>query len=481
MTVDSPYKIPFDTFHNVINNELTDTETTRHGICSTTEKPLWDVPVAGKADVDNAVAAAKKAFKSWSKLTFDERAVYLNKLGDGIEANREALTHLIGKEAGKPVQAAAFEVTLAIHKVRGLAELRLGKEERPVDDEKRTAIVRYVPLGVGVGIVPWNFPLVLGIGKVIPALLAGNTFIWKPSPYTPYSALKIAEIGAKIFPPGVFQAISGTEEIGPLFTSHHDVAKISFTGSVPTGKKVAAACAASVKRVTLELGGNDAAVICEDVDIEAVAFQTVLFAFLHSGQICMNIKRVYVHESIYDKFLAAMVAAAGHLKTGDNTDTVAAFGPLQNRMQYEKVRELYKQVKDQGFKTAYEEKIDFAKGFFLPPTIVDNPPEDSALVQEEPFGPIVPVLKWSDEADVIERVNNTKFGLGASAWSKDVDRALRIGNQLEAGNIWINCHFELADNVPSGGHKESGVGVEFGRQGLQGWCQSQSVWIKHAA
>ncbi|KAI1332482.1 Aldehyde/histidinol dehydrogenase [Xylariaceae sp. FL0255] len=473
----SDLKIPFDTFHNVINGKLVDTATTRHGICPMTEEPLWEVPVATQEDVDAAVAAAKKAFRSWSRLTYDERAAYLFKLADGLEANQESFVELITKEAGKPPQAAGFEVTLALGNARKFPNQRL-PEEKLLDDGARTATVRHVPYGVGVGIVPWNFPLVLGISKAFPCLLSGNTFIWKSSPYTPYSALKLAEIATKIFPPGVFQALSGGEELGPMLTAHPDVHKISFTGSLPTGKKVMAACASTMKKVTLELGGNDAAVICEDVDIEAVAFQVVLFSFLHAGQICMNIKRVYVHESIYDKFLAAMVQAAGHLKTGDGPE--AAVGPVQNRMQFEKVKKMYAEIASQGWKTAYAEEINFPHGFYLPPTILDNPPESSSIVVEEAFGPILPVLKWTDEEDVINRVNDSQYGLGASAWSKDVKRAMRIGEQLEAGNIWINCHFELdAGLVPAGGFKESGVGVELGQAGLQAWTQVQSIWVKH--
>ncbi|TGJ85560.1 hypothetical protein E0Z10_g3202 [Xylaria hypoxylon] len=483
MSTAPDYKIPFTTFYNVINNELTDTVTTRRTVCPSTEEPLWESPVSDEEDVNRAVSAASQAFQSWRKLSQDVRAEYLIKFADAIEANQQDFINLLGKEAGKPPQAAAFEMYLVMGIARETPKLRL-KEDKPIDDTERTAIVRYVPLGVGVGIVPWNFPLTLGIGKLLPALLAGNTFIWKPSPYTPYSALKLAEIGTKIFPPGVFQALSGEDTLGPLLTAHPGVAKISFTGSVETGKKVMAACASTLKRVTLELGGNDAAIICDDVDIDSVVAKVAFLAFVHSGQICMNIKRIYVHESIYDSFLTAVVATTKQFKTGGYTDSEAFFGPIQNRMQYEKLQKFYSQISRESWKTALGGEPSPSpkqeNGFFMPPTIIDNPPEDSSIVVDEPFGPIVPVLKWTDEEDVIKRANASRLGLGASVWSKDVPRAQRMAEQLEAGSIWVNTHFELAPNVPFGGHKESGLGMDWGQVGLEGWCNPQAYWVKHS-
>lgn len=483
MSATSDYKISFDSFKNVINNELVTTSKTRHSVNPSTEEALWEVPVSTQEDVDKAVSAGKAAFPAWSKLSQDERAEYLNKFADAIEANKDEFAGLLGKEVGKPPQAAGFEMFLVMGLARETPKLRL-KEEKKIDDSDRTAIVRYVPLGVGVGIVPWNFPLTLGVGKLFPALLAGNTFIWKPSPFSPYSALKLAELGTKVFPPGVFQALSGAEDLGPILTAHPDIAKISFTGSVATGKKIAAACAGTLKRVTLELGGNDAAVVCDDVDIDSVAAKITFLTFVHNGQICMNIKRIYVHENVYDKFLAAVVAITKTFKVGDYTDPEAFFGPIQNKMQFEKLQRFYGQIGTEGWKTALggEPGPKEGKGFFMPATIIDNPPESSSIVQDEPFGPIVPLLKWSDEDDVISRVNASKIGgLGASVWSKDVPRAQRIAEQLQAGSIWVNTHFELAPNVPFGGHKESGMGMEWGEVGLQGWCNPQAYWIKHSA
>ncbi|EGU75677.1 hypothetical protein FOXB_13826 [Fusarium oxysporum f. sp. conglutinans Fo5176] len=473
-------KIEFKTFQNVINNELTPTAETRRAICSSTEEPLWESPVSTQEDVDRAVSAAKAAYPAWRKLSQDERAAYLTKFADAVEAHQKEFTELLCREAGKPPQAAGVEMFFVMQNLRTVPTMRL-KEEKPEDNDDRTAIVRYVPLGVGVGIVPWNFPMVLGVGKAIPAMMAGNTFIWKPSPYSPYTALKLAEIGAKVLPPGVFQALSGGDNLGPMLTAHPHVAKVSFTGSTEVGKKIMASCAATLKRVTLELGGNDAAIVLEDVDIPTVAAKVATYAYLHTGQICMAIKRIYVHESIYDEFLAAVTGFLDAVKTGDYTDAEAFFGPIQNKMQFEKLQKLYEEVDKQGWKRAYgsaPEKRE--KGYFIHPVLIDNPPEDSLIVQTEPFGPIVPIMKWSSEEDVIRRANGTDLGLGASVWGKDVARAQRIAEELEAGSIWVNTHFELGANVPFGGHKQSGLGMDWGEVGLKGWCNPQAYWVKHS-
>ncbi|CZR49852.1 uncharacterized protein FPRO_16059 [Fusarium proliferatum ET1] len=446
MSFPDEQKVDFQTFQNVINNQLSSTSETRHGICPSTEEPLWESPVSNQDDVDRAVSAAKAAYPAWRKLSWDERSSYLIKFADAIEAHKQEFIDLLGREAGKPPQAGGFELMLVMQHVRETPKFRI-KEDKPEDNEDRTAVVRYVPLGVGVGIVPWNFPMLLGIGKAYPAMLAGNTFIWKPSPYTPYSALKLAEIGAKVLPPGVFQALSGADDLGPMLTAHPGVAKVSFTGST-----------------------------------ETVAGKVTFLAYVHSGQICMNIKRIYVHESIYDKFVAEIVKFLEALKTGDFTNPEAFFGPIQNKMQYEKLQRLYAQIDKQGWKRVFSNAsaATSGKGYFMPPVLIDNPPENSEIVQTEPFGPIVPVMKWQAEDDVISRVNTSNYGLGASVWRKDVSRARRMAEQLEAGSLWVNKHFEVAPSVLFGGHKQSGTGMDWGEVGLKGWCNPQACWVKHS-
>ncbi|KAI3390310.1 hypothetical protein diail_10306 [Diaporthe ilicicola] len=469
----------FETFHNVIDNKLTKTTRSRRAVNPSTEEHLAEVPVSTQEDVDRAVASSQAAFPAWSNLSQDERATYLSKYADAIEANQEAFSKLLGAEAGKPPQAAGMELSLVGVYIRETFQHRLN-EEKIEDNDERTVVLRHVPLGVGVGIVPWNFPVVLGIVKLVSCLLAGNTFIWKPSPYTPYTALKLGELGAKVFPKGVFNVLSGEEDLGPMFTAHPGVAKISFTGSVASGKKVMQACASTLKRVSLELGGNDAAVVCADVDIASVVPKIASLALMNSGQVCLCIKRVYVHEDIYDAFLAAFVEFVKTLKSGSATDFEAMLGPQQNSMQYAKLLDLYSQISKDGWKIALggepaASKTD--KGFFLPITVVDNPPEDSRVVAEEQFGPIVPLLKWSDEDDVLRRANTSSMGLGGSVWSTDLKRAERLARRLEAGTVWVNSHFEIGPLVSFGGHKESGIGVELGMDGLKGWCNPQTVYI----
>lgn len=331
---------------------------------------------------------------------------------------------------------------------------------------------RYTPLGVVGAICPWNFPIILSMGKVIPALLTGNTIIVKPSPFTPYTTLKAIELAQEVFPAGVVQAIGGDDKLGPMFTQHPDIAKISFTGSIATGKKIMAACAGTLKRVTLELGGNDASIILPDVDIKKTAPEVAMGAFQNSGQVCVATKRIYIHESIYKEFVQEMVNFTNSIKVGA-PDEGALLGPIQNAMQYEKVKGFFQDTKDKGYNfAAGDSEVAKSKGYFVKPTIIDNPPNDSRIITEEPFGPIVPTQPWSDEEEVIKRANNSNAGLGACVWGKDVERAERIGKQLEAGSVFINSWEKPTPQAFFGGHKESGIGGEWGRSGLLAYCNA---------
>lgn len=308
------------------------TAETRHSINPSTAEPLYEVPVAIKADVDEAVKHAREAFKTWSKTTFEERAKLLLAFADAIEANRDELEKLQVKEQGKPLGLANTEVSMSIGWLRAFATMEI-KDELLDENDERKIIQTFPPIGVCCGIVPWNWPILLGLGKVGPALITGNTFIMKPSPFTPYCDLKLGELGMSIFPPGVFQVLSGGDDLGPMLTEHPGIDKISFTGSIATGKKIMESCAKTLKRITLELGGNDPAIVCEDVDIEKIVPKIATLAFLNSGQICMLVKRVYVHEKIYDQFLDAMVQFTKTVKTGDGFDEGILVGPIQNSMQ----------------------------------------------------------------------------------------------------------------------------------------------------
>ncbi|KAF2639322.1 aldehyde dehydrogenase-like protein [Massarina eburnea CBS 473.64] len=472
-------KIDCKTFPgNVINGKLVKTPTTRHSIDPATGEPLFEVPVSRKEDLDYAVRSARFAFESWSKTSFSERAAMLVAFADAIEENREELEKLQTMEQGKPLPLATMEFDMTIKWMRTFATMEV-KDEVLKDDDEKTIYSTFPPLGVCGGIVPWNWPVLLGLGKVGPALITGNTFIMKPSPFTPYCDLKLGELGMNIFPPGVFQVLSGADELGPWMTDHPGIDMISFTGSIPTGKRIAAACAKTLKRYVLELGGNDAAIVCEDVDIEKCLPKITMLSFLNSGQICMLAKRIYVHEKIYDQFRDAMVQfTKEHIKTGGGFEDDVIVGPVQNAMQFELVKDMYSQIEKEGWKCALEGKVrETSKGYFVEPAIIDNPPDNSRIVVEEPFGPIVPLLKWHDDDEVVARANSLETGLGASVWSKDLVRAEIMARQISAGSVWINSHFDVAPDVPFGGHKESGIGMEWGIEGLKQYTNSRSIWV----
>ncbi|KAJ0115157.1 hypothetical protein J7T55_001567 [Diaporthe amygdali] len=472
-------KIDFqDNFVQIINGRSAPTKSTRHGVNPANLMPLAEVPVATQDDLDSAVTAAKAAFKTWSKTPYDDRRSAVLAFADAIESQRVEFRDLLITEQGKPIPQADAETDAAIAWIRGMADLSL-PEDVIEDTEKRTVITRYTPIGVVGAIIPWNFPLLLATGKIAPALLTGNVIIVKPSPFTPYCGLKLAELAQKLFPPGVVQSLSGDDSLGPWLTSHPGIDKISFTGSTATGKAVLQSASKTLKRVTLELGGNDPAIIFPDVDVEKVAQQIAVWAFLNSGQICLNLKRIYVHESIYEDFKKAMVKHAGSFAFGDGTKTGITHGPLQNRMQYDRVKTFFNDIAKQGWEVALGGEMDDEpeKGYFIKPTIIDRPPEKSRIVVEEPFGPIVPLLTWQNEEDVIDRANDTTMGLGASVWSNDLRKATRVAREIQAGNVWVNTHFDLSPIAPFGGHKESGIGSEWGLNGLKAFCNVQTLFL----
>ncbi|EFQ25388.1 aldehyde dehydrogenase [Colletotrichum graminicola] len=466
-------------FVQIINGQPATTETTRHGVNPANLEPKEEVPVASRGDVDRAVAAAQAAFKLWSEVPYDERRKAVLAFGDALEGLRIQFRDLLISEQGKPIPQADVETHLAISWIRGLADIPI-PEDVIEDSETRTVVTRYTPLGVVGAIVPWNFPVLLLVGKLAPAMLTGNVIIIKPSPFTPYCGLKLVELAQQFFPPGVVQSLSGDDDLGPWLTSHPGIDKISFTGSTATGKLVMQSASKTLKRVTLELGGNDPAIVFPDVDIDKVAEKVAFFAFLNSGQICLNLKRIYVHETIFEKFKEALVKHVKGYNLGDGSQEGVTHGPLQNSMQYERVKTFFSDIKSQGWEVAVGGEIETSQGYFITPTIIDRPPEKSRIVVEEPFGPIVPLLSWKDEDEVIDRANDSDLGLGASVWTNDLETAARVAKQIHAGNVWINTHFELSPLAPFSGHKESGIGVEWGAHGLKSFCNVQSLFFnKH--
>ncbi|KAK5988245.1 Putative aldehyde dehydrogenase FUS7 [Cladobotryum mycophilum] len=471
--------ITFETFSNVIDGKLVATTDTRHGINPANQQLLPPVPVSTSDDVDRAVDAAKRAAPGWAQTPISERREKMVQFSRAISSHSEGFANMLVLEQGKPLDFAKREANIAASLLEGCSKLNFEEEFVVQDTDSRRIVTRYVPVGVSVGIVPWNFPVSLTIVKLGPALLAGSPIILKPSPFTPYAGLKIVELAQQFFPPGVVQALSGDDSLGPMLTAHPGIDHVSFTGSTQTGIKVMQSCAPTLKRVTLELGGNDPAIICADVDIATVAPKVAALAFANSGQVCVAIKRVYVHSSIYKEFLTAMTNYVKTFVVGDGLNQSTTMGPVQNSMQYEKLKQLVASIEEGNLKIATGDiKTTFpdGKGYFMNPVIVDNPPDSSKIVVEEPFGPALPVMQWDTEEEVVRRANDSESGLGASVWSRDITQANRIGNQIQAGNIWINTHLELQANAAFGGHKRSGIGAELGVDGVKAYCNVQTIY-----
>ncbi|PMD32632.1 aldehyde dehydrogenase [Hyaloscypha variabilis F] len=470
--------LDFASFSNIIDGDKKRTESTIHGINPATLEALYPVPLSTKTDIDAAIAAARAAFKTWRKTAVEDRKQRLRAFAEGLLLHKNEFAHLLTKEQGKPLAVAESEVDNAARWLTGTAELDI-PVETVVETPTSLIKTKYVPLGVVVGIVPWNFPLMLLTGKVGPAVLTGNCIIIKPSPFTPYCGLKAIELAQRYFPPGVIQALSGDDSLGPQLTARSDIHKISFTGSTATGKRVMESASKHLTRITLELGGNDPAIICPDVDVQAVAEKMAGLAFLNSGQVCIAVKRIYVHENIYEEFRAAMVKKVESYGVGNGLQKDVFLGPVQNRLQFDRVKEFLDDIRQekQVVCTGGDVLQTKERGFFVQPTIVDNPPDDSKIVREEPFGPVVPLLRWADEEEVIARANDSNAGLGASVWSSDVEHARCIGEELEAGSVWINQHMGIIPTAHFAGHKSSGIGGEWGVDGLRGYCNTQTVFV----
>lgn len=455
----------------LINGELVDGASALDVINPATEELVATCARASKAQLDGAVAAAAAAFPAWSALAIDERRKALLAIADVIDANTAALARLLTLEQGKPLQDAMGEVFLTGAFFRYFASLDLPRQVVADDDASRIE-VRRRPLGVVGCIIPWNFPLVLMAFKVPAALLAGNTVILKPAPTTPLATLEFGRLVADLLPPGVLNVIADANDLGGEMTKHSGIRKISFTGSTETGKKVMAGAADALKRVSLELGGNDALIVLDDVDPKETAPKVFAAAMQNGGQVCIAAKRIYVHESIYDAMCDEFVRLAEAVVVGDGLEQGTQMGPLQNRQQFEKVLGFIESARESGKIIAGgARKGD--KGYFIAPTVVRDIAEGARLVDEEQFGPVMPVIKFSDPADAVARANASIYGLGGSIWAKDVERAWALAEGMEAGSVWVNKHADLQPHVPFGGAKLSGVGVELGEEGLKEFTQVQ--------
>jgi acyl-CoA reductase-like NAD-dependent aldehyde dehydrogenase len=427
-------------------------------------------PSAGAADLDRAVAAARRAAPAWRQSSFEDRAKVIGKLADSLREHQDSLAELLTKEQGKPIGQSRAEIDRGAAQSEGMAAIRIPVETL-IDNDQQLIELHYRPLGVVGIITPWNAPVNLALGPLVSALYTGNTVVLKPSPYTPLTTLKLGELIRDLVPPGVVNVLAGGDELGQLMTEHSGIDKIAFTGSIRTGKKVFASAAATMKRLTLELGGNDPAIVLDDADPKAIARQLFFAAFVNSGQVCMAIKRIYVHENLYHALCEALVDEAGRAVVGNGLDPRTTLGPLQNRMQYDKVCELIEHTKKTGARILSGGEIPDGPGYFIPPTLVADVDEDSRLVTEEQFGPVVPILKYSDLEDAIARANDTRFGLSGSVWTSDIERGKAIAARLEVGTAWVNQHRATSAVVPFGGAKESGLGRQYSHLGLKSYME----------
>lgn len=433
-------------------------------------------PDCSTAQLDEAVDAAREAFKMWRKVPIEDRQALVRKAGDLLIKHAPELSRLFTQEQGRPVDAAELEISGAGSWMHAVSQMTPPVH---VSEDSATQFVetRYVPLGVICAISPWNFPVSLAMWKAAPALVAGNTMVLKPSPFTPLCTLRIGQLFSDIFPPGVFNVISGGDALGPMMTAHPGFAKISFTGSSATGKRVMETAAKDLKRITLELGGNDAAIVMPDVDLDEVAEKIFFGAFFNTSQICVATKRLYVHDSIYDDLRDRLVAIAQRTKVGDGSEQGTSLGPIQNERQYRRVLELLEDARNTNLTLLQGGEIPNNGGYFIPLTIVDNPPESARVVQEEAFGPILPMLRFTEIEDVIERANNSEYGLAGAVWSKDTGKAMEIARRIETGTVWINQNLMLRPDTVFGGHKHSGLGVENGMEGLLEYMAPQAVYL----
>ena len=463
-------------FSLLIDGELVAGDDWLDVINPATEQVFARCPAAGDAQLDAAVSAARSAFATWSRLSYEERAGYVRRYTAVLAEHHAALAELLVREQGKPIAQARAELNSCLKQADETVGLQIPVELLVENDTHRIEL-HYRPLGVIGIITPWNAPAALALGALTSAVYTGNTVVIKPSPYTPLTTLKMGELAREIFPAGVVNVLTGGDELGRRLCEHPGVQKISFTGSVATGKKVIASTAETLKRVTLELGGNDPAIVLEDADPKAIAKKIFFACFVNSGQVCMAIKRIYAHEDVYDELCDALAEEARNAPYGDGLDPENKLGPLQNRMQFDKVVDIFEATKRSGARFLVGGDVPDRPGYFLPPTYVTDIDDDSRLVTEEQFGPIVPILKFSDLEDAIRRANDTRYGLSGSVWTTDRNRGKAVASQLEVGTAWVNQHRAISAYVPFGGAKESGMGRQHSILGLKGDMEPQVISV----
>jgi phenylacetaldehyde dehydrogenase len=421
-------------------------------------------------DLERALARARAKQREWAAVPDAERCALLLRAADAVEANAAALAELLSREQGKPVHNgpnALFEVGGAVAWLRATASLPL-EPETLFEDETGHAVLHYDPIGVVGAISPWNWPMMISVWQIAPALRMGNTVVAKPSEYTPLSVLGLAHVLGQVLPEGLLTVVAGGREVGEALSGHAGVDKLMFTGSTATGKAIMRSAADSLTRLTLELGGNDAGIVLPDADPKAIAEGLFWGAFINTGQTCAALKRLYVHEDVYDAVCEALTEVAAAMPMGEGRDEKNVLGPLQNRAQYEIVADLVEQARAGGGRVLLGgDPVEEQPGYFYPATLVADLDDDNPLVTEEQFGPALPIVKYSSVDDAVHMANRLDVGLGASVWGSDPGRAREVAARIQAGTVWINKHGAVDPRMPFGGIKSSGHGVEFGVEGLK--------------
>ena len=433
-------------------------------------------PEATIALVDEAVQSARRAFPAWAALPDAERAAKLNAVADLIEKHHQELSQLITREQGKTQTGpgANLEAGGAVAWTRVTAGLTL-PEEIIQDDKAGKIVMRRKPVGVVASITPWNWPMMIAVWHIMPAIRVGCTVVIKPSPYTPLSTLRLVELMNQVLPPGVVNTVTGGVDVGNHLTNHPGIDKIVFTGSIATGKKVMGSAAQTLKRVTLELGGNDAGIVLPGTNIGPLLEKLFWGCFINAGQTCAALKRLYVHEDQYDDVVEQFAAFVAKIPVGNGLDPKNLIGPVSNKMQLDKVAAYVDDARKRGATIVTGGVLPEAPGFFYPLTVIAGASDDMRVVKEEQFGPVIPIVKYKTVDEAIERANSLDVGLGGSVWGNDAAEAARLAARLECGTAWVNQHGSLHPMAPFGGVKRSGIGIEFNVDGLKEYTTAQVV------
>lgn len=424
--------------------------------------------VSSPADVEEAVASAKAAQIDWRNRSDEERKSFVMQIAEALTENKTYLAELITREQGKALAGPGshFEMEACIGWTQVPASLDLD-DEVAFEDATRKDILQRKPLGVVAAITPWNWPLMIAIWQIIPSIRMGNTVVIKPSEYTTICSLEMVRIINEVLPKGVLNIVTGDGKLGAQLIEHSAISKIMFTGSIETGRKIIQSSTKNMARLTLECGGNDAGIALPGTDFSPFAEDLFWGAFLNMGQTCACLKRLYVHEDDYDQAMDALMSVAANIPMGDGSEEGIVLGPLQNKMQFDKVNALIEDAKAHKATLHIASPNVPAHGYFIPITLVSGLDNGNRLVDEEQFGPVLPIIKYTKLEEAIEKANALETGLGASVWGTDLSAAQAVAEQLEAGTVWINQHGAIHPFVPFGGVKQSGYGVEFGFEGLK--------------